>query len=254
MITTDDESAIPASTSFRERFPLIRAVFLTLAFAAATTSASEAQVCAAAPSFHRFPLRVDGAAAVGDSVEFFGGGLTVGSSGAFGSAAAGATQSDELRDWALTVSVGGGYQLPLDTRSRFQICPMVDFSFVFGPDSLYGSDVSYRETGLAFGISVGGKLVKLRPFSVTASASLMAVRASRRFEDGFGNSEVLRGTSGVLGLAVGVIVVDALTLRLSVSVPFRRGHSPAPIGVKGSSTRFAITVGIGFGPALAGTP
>ena len=242
-----------------------RAALLALAGAAVLPAAGSAQVCTAASSFERHAYRVLGTAAVGDSITFIGGGFRVGSNSVFGNAMLGHSKADELHgfrlrrvnsnyayewvyDGAMTAQLGAGYQLPLGSSSRFQLCPTVELSFVFGPDSLYGSDLGYGEGSLSLGVSLGGVLVRSRAVSLAAAASLAGVYSSQSYEDSFGSADVDRSMSGFAGLALGFAVGDALTVRPSVAVPFARHMRSRPIGVRDGSTRYALTVALSIGP------
>ena len=225
------------------------AALLALAVATAVPGPSRAQVCAGAPPFRPFPVRVETTAAVGDSVTLVGGSVSVGSERVFGTAGVGAVAYDPFPGWSLAASLGSGYQLPVDAGSHLQICPTAEFSLVVGPDSLYsgyGSNVRHRATALSLGVSVGARLGS-PAMSVAVSAGVAAVRTNRRNEDVYAFVERERSTTGLFRLAVSVSVGDRLTLRPWIGMPFGQSRYSSRIKIRDASTRIGIAVGMGLG-------
>lgn len=148
------------------------------------------------------------------------------------------TTIDIAEQESFTFGGGVGYQVPLNQRATAQLCPTADVGFVRGPKDLAGSGLDYSEIDLGLGLAAGFIATRSREVQLVPTASFTLVYATPTLTDGRGNSSSDPQTFGVLQLSVAIIFGQEISLKPS---------AVTPIGLKGGSTGFAVTVAIGLG-------
>src|SRR4051812_21350499 len=123
--------------------PMRRILLLSLAlpFSLPTTKAA-AQTCVGMPSFSSGRMQVTGGGSFADGANSFGGTFGYGTpKGLYGKAGLGSTSYDALDGSSLDLSLGGGYQVPLQTSRTAELCPVASLSIGSGPKDILGSGV-----------------------------------------------------------------------------------------------------------------
>lgn len=173
-----------------------------------------AQVCQGDLSF-RSPTHLGAALAMSDNATSFGGGATWGHrQGLYGGGSVGVTNYDGGAGNAVAVGGGVGYQMPLQARSNWQLCPGGTLALTFGPNN-NGAKVSTQT--VTMGTSIGtslplSKSVNLLPFGSAAFAhTRYAVSVN-------GNSGSTSDNYLLLGFGAGFQLNPALVIRPSVSL------------------------------------
>ena len=88
------------------------------------TTKAAAQTCVGMPSFSSGQMQIAGGGQFADGANSFGGTFGYGSPKAFyGKAGIGTTSYDGFDGSSLDLSVGGGYQVPLQTSRTAELCP-----------------------------------------------------------------------------------------------------------------------------------
>jgi hypothetical protein len=183
----------------------------------ATTAA--AQVCQGDLSFRSGSKHVGGALGLSDNATSFGAGLTVGhKQGLYSGASIGMMAFDNVQGNSLMLNGGLGYQMPVQQRSKWQVCPGSTLSLGFGPniDVPAGSMHLSTQTltmGASFGTSMPlTKSVNIIPFG---SAAFGYTRATAKLN---GNSNT--GTDGylLLGAGAGFQFTPSLVFRPALSL------------------------------------
>jgi hypothetical protein len=186
---------------------------------AVCTTAATAQVCQGDLSFRGSQKHVGAALDMANSSTSFGGGLTVGHpKGWFGGGSVGMASYDNIS--AHSVSVGGdvGYAMPLQNKSKWQVCPGATLSLGFGPNFDVGGTTAHASSQtLALGVSLGtsmpmSKTVNVLPFG---SVSLAHTRAAIKVN---GTSTSGSDNYLVFGMGAGFQFSPNLVVRPSLSL------------------------------------
>lgn len=182
-------------------------------------SAATAQVCQGDLSFRNSRTHVAGSLAVSDNASSFGGGVAVGHpQGWYGGGSLGMLSYDNVDGNSIVLGGGLGYALPMQHRSRWQVCPGGTLSMGFGPNVDTGAGSMHLSTQtLSLGTSVGtvvrmSKTVNLLPFG---SAALGYTRATAKLN---GNSDTNTDTYLLLGMGAGFQLTPSLVLRPALNL------------------------------------
>ena len=173
-----------------------------------------AQVCQGDLSF-RSPTHLGAALAMSDHTTSFGGGATWGHrQGLYGGGSVGVTNYDGGAGNAVAVGGGVGYQMPLQARSAWQLCPGGTLALTFGPNQ-NGAKLSTQT--ITMGTSIGtslalSKSVNLLPFG---SAAFAHTRVALNVN---GNSGSASDNYLLLGFGAGFQLTPSLVIRPSVSL------------------------------------
>ena len=173
-----------------------------------------AQVCQGDLSF-RSPTHLGAALAMTDHTTSFGGGATWGHrQGLYGGGSVGITNYDAGVGNAVVVGGGVGYQMPLQAKSNWQLCPGGTLALSFGPNN-NGAKISTQT--LTMGASVGtslplSKSINLLPYG---SAAFGHTRAAVSVA---GNSTSASDNYVLFGFGAGFQLTPSLVIRPSVSI------------------------------------
>jgi hypothetical protein len=149
----------------------------------------------------------------------FGGGVTVGHpKGWFGGGSLGMASYDGTNSKSVAVGGGIGYAMPLQNKSKWQMCPGATLSLGFGPNfDAAGTTAHVTTQTLALGLSLGtslpmSKTVNVLPFG---SASLAHARAAVSVN---GQSNSASDNYLVFGMGAGFQFSPNLVVRPSLSL------------------------------------
>jgi outer membrane autotransporter protein len=163
-------------------------------------------------------MHVGGALGVTDHTTTFGGGMNFGQpQGWYGGGSLGMMSFDNGGGSSLGLSGGVGYSLPLQQRSRWQLCPGATMAFGFGPDQDIGGthvDVSTRTFSL--GASIGTAAVLNKSVTLLPYASLAIANTNLKASSG-GVSASTGDTYMLLGIGAGFQLSPNLVLRPSLT-------------------------------------
>lgn len=222
------------------RILLISPVMATLVL----FGSADAQTCSGLASFAHGPWQVFGTAGFADNVKSFGGGLSFGGTGAFGQVNLGTASYDNVDGSSLLYGGGAGYQIPLGQKRLAHLCPTASIGLASGPNNVdvFGDGslvLDLSETDLSFGVSLGVLASQSPQTQIIPTGSLSFVSATLKASDDVsGASDSQTETFGLLGLGIGFVFNQVVTVRPSVSIPF---------GLDGASTTFAATFSVNFG-------
>jgi hypothetical protein len=183
----------------------------------ATTAA--AQVCQGDLSFRSGSKHVGGALGMSDNATSFGAGMTVGHrQGLYSGASIGMMNFDNVPGHSLMLNGGLGYAMPVQAKSKWQMCPGGTLALGFGPSiDVPGGSMHLSTQTLSLGASVGTampltKSVNIIPFG---SAAFGYTRATAKLN---GNSST--GTDGylLLGAGAGFQFTPSLVFRPALSL------------------------------------
>lgn len=182
-------------------------------------SAATAQVCQGDLSFRNSKTHVGGSLAVSDNATSFGGGVAFGhTQGWYAGGSVGMVSYDGISGHSLGIGGGLGYQMPLQRKSRWQICPGGTLNMSFGPSVDVGAGTMHLSAQTAsLGTSIGtvvpmSKTVNLLPFG---SAAFGYTRATVKLN---GNSQTETDSYLLLGMGAGFQLTPSLVLRPALSL------------------------------------
>lgn len=214
------------------RLSLLSALALSLPLA---SSKLQAQSCLGYPSFSANHLQMNAGASFSADYEQFGANFVSGSNTIFAGLGVGGTRNSGSNS-SLEARGLLGSQVPVGQSTRWQICPVINAMYGTGPDdlSLSGGDVTVA--GAGFGLALGGELSRSETFAIVPSFQL-GFQYERTNIEGLGG-DILTDTYGTMGVALGFVFSNQLSLRPSVTIPTRE-NSNDPI--------FGISVALNYG-------
>jgi hypothetical protein len=208
------------------------------------TAPAAAQVCSGLASFASGALQVSGTAQFNDQAKTFGGGFAFGGRGAFGQVGVGTTSYDAFDGSTFFFAGSAGYQVALDQKGVFHLCPMASIVHGSGPNNIdYFGDGSlildFSQTDLSFGLGFGVLPAQVGSTRVIPTVSFSVVNATVTGKDDVsGQSDSQSETFELLGLGLGIVFNQVITVRPGVSIP---------MGLDGASTTFGAIVSVNFG-------
>jgi len=173
-----------------------------------------AQVCQGDLSF-RSSTHLGAALSMTDHTTSFGGGASWGHrQGLYGGASVGVTNYDAGVGNSVDIGGGVGYQMPLQARSNWQLCPGGTVALTFGPNN-NGAKVSTQT--LTMGTSIGtslplSKSINLLPYGSAAFAHTRAALSVN------GNSTSGSDNYVVFGFGAGFQLTPNFVVRPSISL------------------------------------
>lgn len=222
---------------------LLTTVSVGALFACAAPDALDAQVCTGGAAFGRYALQLSAATEFNHDAKSFGGGLAVGGRRPFGGLAVSRTTYDGIDGSTITLGGAFGYQVPLDRKDQFQLCPIASVGLAFGPNNvdLSGNGtyiVDFSETELRLGVSAGVVAAHsaIHPTRFIPTGSFSVVRGTSRITDDLnGGTTSASQTFELLGLGAGLVFNQRVVLAAGASIP---------IGLSGASTTFDVSVSL----------
>ena len=182
-------------------------------------TAATAQVCQGDLPFRNRATHVGGSIGLSDNATSFAGGLSRGhAKGWYGGGSVGMLQYDNNGGNSVIVGGGLGYSMPVQARSKWQVCPGGTLSLGFGPSIDVGANTMKMSSqtislGASFGTSVAMSRTKnLLPF---VSAAFGHTRVSAKIN---GNSTSLSDNYLLLGAGAGFQLTPSLVLRPSMAL------------------------------------
>ena len=183
-------------------------------------TAATAQVCQGdLPYRARSTTHVGGTVGMTDHTTSFAGGLSRGhAKGWYGGGSVGMLSYDNNGGNSVIVGGGLGYSMPVQARSKWQVCPGGTLSLGFGPSIDVGANTMKMSSqtislGASFGTSVAMSRTKnLLPF---VSAAFGHTRVSAKIN---GNSTSASDNYLLLGAGAGFQLTPSLVLRPSMAL------------------------------------
>jgi hypothetical protein len=211
-----------------------RILLLSLALPLLLGSKAAAQACTGMPSFSNGPMQITAGGSFADGTSSFGGTFGYGRpAGLYGKAALGTTSYDGLDGSSLDFGVGGGYQIPLQSSRKAELCPIASLSFGSGPNDVLGSGVDTSTRNIAFGAALGAQVGNSPQMQILPNASFQFANTRVEIDDAAGSESY-----GLLTLGTGFVFNSRFSLNPSISLP---------VGSDVYDTSFGINGAINFG-------
>lgn len=192
-------------------------------------SAAAAQACLGNASFGTNHLQMSGGYASTNDFDEIGAAFTSGSNSVFAGIG---VNSYALDGGDANVRVAGslGYQVPVTASGRVQACPMLRASYGLPTDDYNGSGGELRTQSYGFGLAVGGAMMQNERFAIVPSVQAGVQRALFRVRGGLASADQA-DTYGVVGLGVGFVMNNALSIRPSVTLPVNAAFDDPIFGI-----------------------
>jgi hypothetical protein len=211
-----------------------RILLLSLALPLLLGSKAAAQACAGMPSFSSGPMQITAGGSFADGSSSFGGTFGYGMpTGLYGKAGIGTTSYDGLDGSSFDFGVGGGYQIPLHSSRKAELCPIASLSFGSGPNDVLGSGVDMSTRNFAFGAALGAQVGNSPQMQILPNASFQFANTRVEIDDAAGSESY-----GLLTLGTGFVFNSRFSLNPSLSIP---------MGLDGSDMSFGVNGAINFG-------
>lgn len=182
-------------------------------------TAATAQVCQGDLPFRNGATHVGGSLGVSNNTTSFGGGLSVGhSKGWYTGGSVGMLSYNNAGGNSVILNGGLGYSMPVQQRSKWQVCPGGTLSLGFGPNVTVGGASMHTSSqtlslGASFGTSVPlSKTQSLLPFF---SAAMGHTRFAAKLN---GNSTSTSDNYLLLGAGAGFQLTPSLVLRPALTL------------------------------------
>lgn len=215
-----------------------RALLLSLALPFMFGARAAAQTCTGMPSFSAGQMQLSAGGSFADGASSFGGAFGYGApKGLYGKAGIGTTSYDAFDGSSFDFSVGGGYQIPLQTTRTAELCPIASLSIGSGPNDILGTGVDMSSRTFAFGAALGAQLGHNPQMRIVPNASFQFANTRAEMDDG--TSSVSGSESyALLTLGTGFVFNSRYSLSPTISIP---------MGLEGSDASFGLAGAIHFG-------
>jgi hypothetical protein len=211
-----------------------RILLLSLALPLLLGSKAAAQACTGMPSFSSGPMQITAGGSFADGTSSFGGTFGYGMpSGLYGKAGVGTTSYDAFDGSSFDFGVGGGYQIPLQSSRKAELCPIASLSFGSGPNDVLGSGVDMSTRNFAFGAALGAQVGNSPQMQILPNASFQFANTRVEIDDLAGSESY-----GLLTLGTGFVFNSRFSVNPSISIP---------VGSDVYDTSFGINGAINFG-------
>jgi hypothetical protein len=211
-----------------------RILLLSLALPLLLGSKAAAQACAGMPSFASGPMQITAGGSFADGTSSFGGTFGYGMpTGLYGKAGIGSTSYDGLDGSSFDFGVGGGYQIPLQSSRKAELCPIASLSFGSGPNDVLGSGADMSTRNFAFGAALGAQVGNSPQMQILPNASFQFANTRVEIADAAGSESY-----GLLTLGTGFVFNSRFSVNPSISIP---------MGLDGSDASFGLAGAINFG-------
>jgi len=205
-----------------------------------------AQACNGAASFRHSSVRIGAGAQTTDGAKSYGAELAAGAAeGPFAGVSLSAVDYDGVSEGSTAFGINGGYSIALGKAKKVEVCPLVGFSMLKGPD-VTEAGISLKTTGRDFGFggSVGAIATSTPAFefipfvSALYSIEKLTIKTSG---GGLSQSESASENYVELTTGAGFVVNRVLTIQPTISYP---------LNVDNAKASFGIAFGFNFGSSV----
>jgi hypothetical protein len=207
-----------------------RILLLSLALPLLLGSKAAAQACPGMPSFSSGPMQITAGGSFADVTSSFGGTFGYGMpTGLYGKAGIGTTSYDGVDGSSFDFGVGGGYQVPLHSSRKAELCPIASLSFGSGPNDVLGTGVDMSTRNIAFGAALGAPVGNSPQMQILPNASFQFANTRIEMDDVAGSESY-----GLLTLGTGFVFNSRFSLNPSISIPMGSDVYDTSFGINGA--------------------
>lgn len=195
----------------------LRLLVPTLIAAVASPSLAVAQACLGNASFASNHMQVTGGLTSSDTFEELDAALVSGSNSVFAGIGVNSATYNGA-DGSLRIAGSLGYQVPLSAGGRLQACPLLRAEVGLPTNDFNGTGGELRTQRYGFGLAVGGPLVRGERWAIVPSVQAQVQRERWVVRGGI-DPDDFTDTYALIGVAVGFVVNESLSVRPSMSIP-----------------------------------
>lgn len=180
-------------------------------------AAAVAQACLGNASFASNHLQMSGSYTFTDDFDELGAAFTSGSNSVFAGLGV-SSHSFDGGDANLRIGGSLGYQVPVSASGRVQACPLLRASYGLPTDDYNGTGGKLTTQSYGLGLAFGGTLMQRERLALIPSVQATVQRDVFTVRGGLSPDDIT-DTYATIGLALGIVMNDALSLRPSLSLP-----------------------------------
>lgn len=210
------------------RFPM-RTVLPALALTALLPASASAQACLGNASFANNHLQMTGDYTFSSDFDQLGASFVSGSNSVFAGLGLN-SYAFQGGDPNLRISGNVGYQVPVSASDRVQACPLLRVSYGLATDDYNGTGGELTTQSYGFGLALGGTMLQRSRFALVPSVQASVQRDAFTVRGGFAPDD-FSDTYGLVGVALGLIMNESLSLRPSVQLPLNASFDDPVFGI-----------------------
>ena len=195
-----------------------------------SASVASGQVCTGGPGRDAGAVQLGGGySSAKSATEIIGAASGIGER-AYGRAFVGSVAYDELSGSTTVLGGTAGYQVPVGSTGRTQLCPYATLSLGFGPNDIEGTGIDASSTGFDFGVSLGHEIPSSSEISVIPFAAANFSRSTVKLSLD-GDSESTSDSHVSIGFGVGIVINKQFAVRPQISIPVGAQDSDPVVGI-----------------------
>lgn len=207
----------------------LRVIFPAALLIAAIPAAAVAQACLGNASFASNHLQMSGGYTFTSDFDELGASFTSGSNSVFAGLGV-SSYSVEGGDPNLRIGGSLGYQVPVSANGRVQACPLLRATYGLPTDDYNGTGGELTTQSYGLGLAFGGVLLQRERLALVPSVQASVQRDLFTVRGGLAPDD-LADTYATVGVALGIVMNDVLSLRPSVSVPIDASFDEPLFGI-----------------------
>ena len=198
---------------------------------------SLAQVCEGRPGADAGNVLLGAGYSAGSGAKEFGVGVTGLGARAYGGATVGSVSYDDFSGSTTTLSGSVGYQLPVGSSARAQLCPYLHGGFGFGPNDIGGTGIDLSARTLGAGVSWGFRATQSSGFGLFPTVSAGFAYYSVKLTDGV-DDLTQSDAYGQIGLGLGFVFSRQFAVRPAITIP---------VGLEGADPILGVAISLSVG-------
>jgi hypothetical protein len=204
----------------------------------ATPLVADAQTCLGLASFSAGRVQLAASGDFGNDSKAYAANLNFGSpAGPFAGVSVGTVSYDDFDGNTTTVGAQFGWQAPLGTGNRIELCPAAGATYGFGPDNIEGSGTDLSAWTAFFGLQLGMSAGSNPQLRIVPTVGAALAYSKVDFEGGFLGGLEEDDTFGVFTLGLGFVLNSRVSILPSVDIP---------VGLEDADPAFGVTLGVNF--------
>ena len=195
----------------------VRSILPIALIAVTVPTTAAAQVCLGNASFAANHLQMSGSYTFTSDFDELGAAFTSGSNSVFAGLGV-SSYSVDGGDPNLRIGGTLGYQVPVSAKGRVQACPLLRATYGLPTDDYNGTGGELTTQSYGIGLAFGGTLLQRERLALIPSVQASVQRDIFTERGGLAPDD-LADTYATVGVALGIVMNDALSLRPSMSLP-----------------------------------
>lgn len=180
----------------------------------------QAQMCLGLAPFSAGRVQLAASGEFGKDSDAFAANLTFGSAtGPFAGVSIGTVSYDDFDGNTTIVGAQFGWQAPIGSENRIELCPAAGAAYGFGPDNIEGSGTDLSAWTAFFGLQLGISAGSNPQFRIVPTVGAGLAYSKLDLEGGFFGGVEADETFGIFTLGIGFVVNSRVSILPSVDIP-----------------------------------